>query len=235
MPCLLHLDTSARPGRRGIEPHGSYTRALTDRFVTRWLRARPADPVIYRDLGATPPTPVGADWIRGAFADPAHRQPWMDRALAESNALVAELIQADVLIVGAPLYNFGMPAPLKAWVDNIVRIGLTFDFRPEQADDPYLRLLAEKPRQVVLLSARGGHGMDPGGALEHMNHLDRHLRTALAFMGIDDLHVIAVEHEEEGGELLTQSLARAQAAIDRRVDAMLAQSAGCGRASRVAA
>ena len=225
MTRLLHLDASARPGRHGIDPHGSHTRALSHRFVARWRAARPHDPVRYRDLGAAPPRLVDHDWIRAEFTPRDQRAPWMAERLAESDAMVEELIDSDLLVIGAPIYNFGMPAPLKAWVDGIVRIGRTVVFDPSRDDDPYVPLLTDRPRRVVLLSSRGGFGMDEGGPLAHMNHLDPHLRTALGFIGIQDLRVIAIENEEFGGERLAASVAGAQVKVDRLVDALLAEIA----------
>ncbi len=210
---ILHIDTSARPGRAGEHPHGSHTRRLSHAFVTRWRAARPNDAVVYRDLGITPPTPVRHEWIPSAFTPEAQRTLAQHAALAESNALVRELQAADILVLGMPMYNFGMPAPLKAWVDNIVRVGLTFDFDPGR-DDPYIALLADRPRRAVVLTSRGGHGFDAGGELAAMNHADTALREVLAFIGITDVHTIAVEHEEEGGEALAASVAGALRAVD---------------------
>ena len=218
---LLHLDASARPGRRGIEPRGSYTRAMSDRFVSRWRAARPGDPVRYRDLAASPPRLVDHDWIRAEFTPVERRDAAMRDRLAQSDALVDELIDSDLLVIGAPLYNFGMPAPLKAWVDSVVRIGRTVRFDPSRAD-PYVPLLGDRRRRVVVLSSRGGHGMDAGGPLAHMNHLEPHLRTALGFIGIDEVHAIAVEYEEFGGERLAASVAGAMAGVDALADALLA-------------
>lgn len=225
---LLHLDASARPGRRGVEPRGSFTRALSHRFVSRWQAARPRDPVRYRDLGAAPPRLVDHDWIRAEFTPRDQREPWMVERLAESDRLVDEVVDSDLLVIGAPLYNFGMPAPLKAWVDAIVRIGRTVAFDPARSDDPYVPLLTDRPRRVVLLSSRGGFDMDEGRPLAHMNHLDRHLRTALGFIGIHDVRSIAVENEEFGGERLAASMARAEERVDRLVDALLAQRVESG-------
>ncbi|AWV06236.1 FMN-dependent NADH-azoreductase [Marilutibacter maris] len=224
MTRLLHLDASARPGHHGVIAHGSHSRALSHRFVTRWRAARPDDPVRYRDLGATPPQPVDHDWIRAEFTPRDRRDAQMVARLAESNALVDELIDSDLLVIGAPLYNFGMPVPLKAWIDGIVRIGRTVLFDPSRGDDPYVPLLTDKPRRVVVLSSRGGHGMDEGGPLAHMNHLEPHLRTALGFIGIDDIHAVAVEHQEFGGERLAASVAAANAGVDALVDTLLAET-----------
>jgi FMN-dependent NADH-azoreductase len=198
---------------------------LSHRFVDRWHAARPGDPVRYRDLGAAPPRLVDHDWIRAEFTPHDRRDAEMRERLAESNALVDELIASDVLVIGAPLYNFGMPAPLKAWVDGIVRIGRTVVFDPSRPDDPYQPLLTDKHRRAVVLSSRGGHGMDDGGPWAHMNHLERHLRTALGFVGIHEVRCVAVEHEEFGGERLAASVAEAHARIDALVDALLAATA----------
>lgn len=210
---LLHIDSSARPGRAGVHPHGSHTRRLSHAFVARWQLGRPDDGVVYRDLGATAPTPVRHEWIPAAFSPEAQRTPAQHAALAESNALVRELQAADILVLGMPMYNFGMPAPLKAWVDNIVRIGLTFDFDPAR-ENPYIALLADRPRRAVVLTSRGGHGFDAGGELAAMNHADTALRDVLAFLGITDVHTIAIEHEEEGGGALAASVAGALRAVD---------------------
>lgn len=231
MTRLLHLDASARPGRRGIEPRGSYTRAMSDRFVARWRAARPQDPVRYRDLAAAPPRWVDHDWIRAEFTPAPQRDAAMRARLAESDALVEELAASDLLVIGAPLYNFGMPAPLKAWVDSVVRIGRTVAFDPSRGDDPYVPLLADRPRRAVVLSSRGGHGMDPGGPLAHMNHLEPQLRSALGFIGIDELHGIAVEYEEFGDARLDASVAAAMARIDALVDQLLDGTPAAGLAA----
>ncbi|MCH8542953.1 MAG: NAD(P)H-dependent oxidoreductase [Alcanivorax sp.] len=218
MTRILHLDASARPGRAGIDAHGSHTRSLTDHFVCRWLAARPDDEVIYRDVGATPPSPVSHAWIEAAFAPESAWQPWMADTLAESDALVDELVAADILVLGVPLYNFSAPSAFKAWIDNVIRLGRTVAYDASNPEAPFTPLLSDRPRAAVLLSSRGGHGMEPGGAYAHMNHLEPSVRTALEFMGIETLHTAAVEHQEDGGELLAASvkatLQRTEAVVD---------------------
>ena len=211
---LLHIDSSARAGIRGQVAHGSYTRALSQRFVAAWQRAMgDQGRIIYRDLGAEPPQPVTQDWIAAAFTRADQRTPALQAALAHSDQLIAELRAADLVVIGAPMYNFGAPATLKAWIDNIVRIRETFDFHPER-DDPYEPLLAERPRPVVLLSARGGYGMNPGEAHAALNHLDPQVFAALGLLGLTETHSIAIEHEEFGGDAFAQSLAQANRAAD---------------------
>ena len=220
MPTLLHIDSSARPGRAGEQPHGSQTRRLTHAFVTRWLAVRPETEVLYRDLGAAPPRPVHHEWIPSAFTPAAVRSPAQRAALKESDAMVRELQDSDIVVLGMPMYNFGMPAPLKAWVDGIVRIALTFDFDPGR-DNPYVPLLADRPRRAVLLTSRGGHGFGPGGALEAVNHADTALRDVLGFIGITDVHTIAIEHEEAGGQALAESTASALRDVEALVGASI--------------
>ena len=115
-----------------------------------------------------------------------------------------------------------MPAALKAWVDQIVRMGRTVEYDPSTPEAPFTALLADRPRHAVILSSRGGVGFEPGGELAHMNHLEPSLTTVLEFIGITSLHSIAVENQEEGGDVLAQSVAEAE----RRVDELVMQLQG---------
>lgn len=217
MPHILQLDVSARPGFAGKDLHGSHSRNLSQRFVNQWLTGRPQDTTTYRDIGQNPPACISHDWIAASFTPEAQREPWMHETLAESNQLADELIAADILVIGVPLYNFGMPAALKAWIDQIVRPGKTVDIDTTNPADPYTPLLADRPRHAVILSARGGVGFGPGGELEALNHLEPALITALGFIGITEVHQIAIEGQEIGGELLANSVASAESQIDALV------------------
>lgn len=219
MPHILHLDASARPGLAGKDLHGSHSRNLSQRFVSQWLTNRGQDSLTYRDIGQNPPSIIDHDWIAAAFTPEEKREPWMQDALVESDQLVDELIAADVLVIGAPLYNFSIPAALKAWIDQVVRAGRTVAFDESNPLDPYVPMLADRPRHAVILSARGGVGFDAGGAMSHMNHLEPSLITALGFIGITRVHQIAIEGQEVGGELLAESVAQAM----NKVDALVAQ------------
>ena len=219
MPHILHLDASARPGLAGKDQHGSHSRNLTQRFVSQWLARRAQDSLTYRDIGQNPPSFISHDWIASSFTPAEQREPWMQETLAESDQLVDELVAADVLVIGAPLYNFGMPAALKAWIDLIVRPGRTVDIDESNPLDPYVPKLADRPRHAVILSARGGIGFGVGGEMAHLNHLEPNLITALGFIGITQVHQIAIEGQEVGGELLAESVAQAL----NQVDALVAQ------------
>lgn len=224
MTRLLHLDASPRPGRSGTHEHGSHTRRLTHHFVSQWQSARPEDTVVHRDLGLTPPAFTSVAWIEAAFTPDEERQPWMRDVLAESDTLVDEVIQADVLVLGVPLYNFSYPAAFKAWIDNIVRLGRTIGFDPANHEEPLTPLLTDRPRHAVILSSRGGFGFGPCGPLAHMNHLEPSVRTALEFIGIDHFHDIAIEYQEAGGECLARSISDALVGVEHLVERLLAQT-----------
>ncbi|WP_312291021.1 FMN-dependent NADH-azoreductase [Stutzerimonas nitrititolerans] len=223
MTHLLHLDASARPGLAGKDAHGSHSRNLSQRFVSQWLSRNTQDSVTYRDIGQNPPSFIDHDWIASAFTPVERRELWMRDALAESDQLVDELIAADVLVIGTPLYNFSMPAALKAWVDQVVRLGRTVEVDETKPIDPYVPLLAERPRHAVILTARGGVGFGVGGEMAHMNHLESSLATALEFIGITRIHQIAIEGQEVGGELLAASVAQAQRQVDALVTELQAE------------
>jgi FMN-dependent NADH-azoreductase len=215
---LLHIDSSARPGRSDIDAHGSHTRRLSARFAERWRKARPDDRVDYLDVGQHPPAHVDGRWIHAAFTPPAEREPWMAEALAESERLVDQLVAADLIVVGLPMYNFSVPAQFKAYIDNIVRVGRTFGFDRTRGAVPYWPMLADAGKRMVLLGARGDHGYGLGGRIAHLNHTESSVRSVFGYIGITDVREAAVECDEFGGEQLAQSMHKAEAAVDRLVD-----------------
>lgn len=218
MSHLLQIDASARPGIAGTDHHGSHSRHLTQRFVRQWQSGRPHDTLTYRDIGQNPPSIINHDWIASAFTPDDQRAPWMKEALAESDLLVNELIDADIVVIGTPLYNFGMPAALKAWIDQVIRIGRTVAFDESNPLAPPTPMLTDRKRHAVILTARGGIGFGPGGEMSHMNHLEPNLATALGFIGITQLHYIAIEGQEAGGELLANSVTEATGKVEALVD-----------------
>lgn len=222
---LLQIDSSARPGRSGEQPHGAHTRRLTARFVRRWQALRPEDAVTYRDVAACPPRPVTGEWVHAAFTPPPQREAWMHAALAESDALVDELVAADLVVIGVPMYNFGMPSTLKAWIDNIVRVGRTFGFDRNRAGEPYWPLLAGQGKRLVLLGARGDHGYDPGQRLAASNHVEAGVMTPLRYIGVDAVDRVAIEYDEFADARLAASIAAAEAEVDALVDRLAGQLA----------
>ncbi|WP_129790670.1 FMN-dependent NADH-azoreductase [Sphingosinicella sp. CPCC 101087] len=218
---LLHIDASARPGLSGVDPHGSHTRRLTRRFMDRWRAIRPVDQVTYRDLGRAPPSPVTGEWIAAAFTPPERRDAEMGAWLAESDRLVSELQRAHLVVIGAPMYNLGVPSPLKAWIDNIVRVGVTFGFDRNRVGDPYWPMLRPGKR-LVILSSRGDSGYGPGGRLEAYNLVERSITLPLSYIGITDTYSAAIEFDEFADNRLSASIAKAEATVDALVQKLAA-------------
>jgi FMN-dependent NADH-azoreductase len=213
---LLHIDASARGGLSGRDRHGSHTRRLSRRFVERWAQARPADTVTYRDVGSTPPLPVSEAWIGAAFCSPERRNAEQRAALLESDRLTNELVAADFVVVGAPMYNFGVPAPLKAWIDNIVRVGVTFGFDRRRAGEPYWPMLPPGKR-LIILTSRGDYGYAEGGRLADSNLVERGLTVPLNYIGLHDSDTVAIEYDEFADDRLEASIAAAEASVDQLV------------------
>lgn len=221
---LLHLDGSARPGLSGRDPHGSHTRRLSHRFVERWRRAQPQDAVVYRDIGQQPPPPVSGRWIHAAFTPPEQREAWMRDELALSDTLVDEVIAADLIVAGVPMYNFGMPAQFKAWIDNVVRVGRTFGFDRSRQGEPYWPLLADQGKRLVLLGSRGDYGYEPGERLACLNHVEAGVATPLRYIGIERMDAVAIEYDEFADERLQASILEAEARVDALVDRLIAET-----------
>ena len=222
---VLQIDSSARPGQSDSNPYGSHTRRLTDRFIRRWKASRPGDQLVHRDVGQSPPNPVTGKWIHAAFTKPEQREPWMREALAESDALVDELLAADLIVAGVPMSNFGMPAQFKAYIDNVVRVGRTFGFDRSRAGDPYWPMLAGMGKRLIVLSARGDHGYDAGGRQAHVNHVEAGVRDVFGYLGVTAFESVAIEYDEFADERLKASIAAAERAVDELVDRLATEAA----------
>jgi FMN-dependent NADH-azoreductase len=148
----------------------------------------------------------------------------MRDVLAESDALVDELIAADVIVAGVPMYNFGPPAQFKAYIDNIVRVGRTFGFDRGRTGAPYWPLLAEHGKRLVILSSRGDYGYGPGDRIAAQNHVESSIRTAFAYIGITEVWSVAVEYDEFADQRLLDSIAKAERDVDRLVRELTADN-----------
>jgi FMN-dependent NADH-azoreductase len=235
MTIILHIDSSARPGRSGEQPHGSHTRRLGARFLEHYRQLDGSIEIIYRDVGAQPPAPVTGGWVHAAFTPPAAREPWMVDTLAQSDALVDEVLRADIIVAGVPMYNFGPPAQFKAWLDNIVRVGRTFGFDRNRPGEPYWPLLAGTGKQLVILSSRGDYGYGPGQRLEAANHVEASVRSVFRYLGVTDTYSAAIEYDEFADERLARSIVDAERAtelIAETIAAARGAAAPLPRASR---
>ncbi len=208
MKNLLVINSSARVTR-------SITRHLTQRFAAGWQSCLPGAEIINRDVGLNPPSPTDESWIAAAFSDVARKAPGRLKALEESESLIGELFRADAVVMGVPMYNFGVPAQLKSYIDQIVRVGRTFAFDPNAAD-PYLPLIPSKP--VVIITSTGAGGYEPGGPVAHLNFLDGHLEAVLRFVGLSDLRFVRVGFEEFQDQRVKHAVSLAEASVDQLVE-----------------
>lgn len=208
MNSLLVIDSSARVTR-------SVTRRLTQRFAAGWHSRQPRTKIVRRDVGLNPPSPVDEQWIAAAFSDAAGQSPSGLQELKESEVLIDELFEAGAVVMGVPMYNFGVPSQLKAYIDQIVRVGRTFAFTPDAAN-PYLPLIPSKP--VVIITSTGAGGYETGGPFAELNFLDPHLEAVLRFIGLSDIRFVRVGFEEFQDGRLKQAIARAEASVDRLVE-----------------
>ena len=217
---LLHLDSSAQLGDRSL------TRRLSRSFIDHWRRLRPGDRTIRRDVGRAPIPPIDRDWIAAAFTRPEDRTPAMAARLTLSDRLIDEVIAADIIVMGVPMYNYGMPAALKGWIDQVARIGRTFSFDLGRGDIPIEPILSDKT--LVVLSARGEFGFQPGGMRAHLNALDPALAACAHYFGVagEDIHTVTIEYQEFKDRRFEKSRADAEAAVPALAERLAAENTG---------
>ena len=203
---LLRIDASARHTR-------SLTRMMSDHFLQTWRRTASDLKVIERDVGLYPPTPISESWIDAAFT-PVDRRTNEQRAQLEtSDRLIDEIERSDVILMATPMYNYGLPASLKAWVDQIVRVGKTFTFDLSRGDRPLEPIFSGKT--LVLLTATGEFGFGQGGINADADHLVTHIRTISKYLGTDSLHHIGIEYQEFADQRFEKSKADAMTRVEK--------------------
>ncbi|MBT2785311.1 MULTISPECIES: NAD(P)H-dependent oxidoreductase [unclassified Halomonas] len=207
MRTLLHIDASVRMATNPNPDHNSISKRIAMQFVSTWQSLRNIDKYIYRDIGLTPPAFIDQEWIGAVFTPDERKSPEQCEKLALSDQLFSELAQADVILISSPMYNYGMPAPLKAWFDQVMRINKTFSFDLARGDHPIEPLLSGKT--LVLVTSCGEFGFGPGEEREHMNHLGPHIKTLGRYLGVESFHEISAEYQEFGDERHQQSVASA--------------------------
>jgi FMN-dependent NADH-azoreductase len=181
---------------------------MTREFIEARIRAYPCDTVMYRDIGRNPVPHVDELWIAAAYKPPEQRTPELAQAISISDRLIDEFLAADLYVIGIPMYNFSVPSTFKAYIDQIVRVGRTFVFEPEDAANPYKPLVLGK--KMFIITARGGSGFEPGERNEKLNYQDPYLRAIFGFIGITDITFIHIENDEFGGTSLAQSIVAAR-------------------------
>jgi FMN-dependent NADH-azoreductase len=178
----------------------SVSRKLTSGFAEQLRRHEPAVRITRRDVGTAPiphltEATVGA--IRGAAAETDEARA----ALALADQLVSELKEADLIVIGAPMYNFGIPSTLKAWFDHVLRAGITFRYTGQGPEG-----LVKGKRAIVVESRAGLYSEGPAAANDSQ---EPHLRTLLAFIGVDDVTFVRAEKLAFGPEAASEAIAEA--------------------------
>ena len=196
MNTILQLNTSIN-GDTGLSTR------LADRFTGRLKAAHPAARVIRRDLAADPVPHLSASEFQAACIPAGDRTPAQAKAAAQADRLIAELEAADVLVLGVPMYNFGVPSTLKAWFDHVARAGTTFRYT---AGGPEGLL---KHKRAYLFLTRGGRYAGTAADLQ-----TPYLRRFLGFLGIEDVECIYVEGLAMGAEAGLEALEKAGSCIE---------------------
>lgn len=192
---ILQVNASARR-------EGSNSTRIADSIVARLRAAHPGATLTLRDLAATP-HPVLDEAALGALFTPAdQRTPEQAARVALDDALIAEVQAHDAIVIGVPMYNFGVPVQLKTWIDAIARAGVTFRYTEKGPEG----LLTGKT--VYLALARGGMYRDSGNDTQVP-----YLKTALGFLGLNDLRFIYAEGLAMGPDAAAKGLANAEREI----------------------
>lgn len=177
---LLRIDSSARAT--------SVSRELTTVFTELWKAKHPEGEVVERDLASSAFSTITDEWVSATRTDPAQ---WSDRqrtAVATSDRFIGELLAADTIVVGTPMHNYGISWPLKAWIDQIVRIGRTVEYGPQGPKG----LLGGK--ELVVITSRGG-SYAPGSPRAHLDFVEPYLRAVFGFLGITNIALIHADNQ----------------------------------------
>jgi FMN-dependent NADH-azoreductase len=194
---LLHIDSSV------LGPH-SVSRQVSAAIVDRLRRATPELDIVYRDLSSTPLAHLSGPHL--AAAQGAVPEAALQPDLAAGQAVLDEFLAADIVVLGAPMYNFTIPSQLKAWIDRIVVTGKTFKYGAQGAEG-----LAGSKRVIVAISRGGFYG--PGTPAAGGEHLETYLRFVFGFIGVTDPEFISADGIQMGPEHREQALAGALRAV----------------------
>ena len=197
---LLHIDSSPLGGN-------SVSRQLTQRIVAQWRATHPGTVVEYLDLAADAPSHLSIDSLGFSAGPNAEGLSNVQRRENEvSEKLVSQFLAADVIVVGAPMYNFSVPTQLKAWIDRVAQVGRTFKYTEKGPQG------LAGGKTVIVASSRGGvYSTNP--ALAGLDHQESYLRTVFGFFGITDIQFVRAEGVAMGDAAKAQALGAADTII----------------------
>ncbi len=183
----------------------SYSHRIANHVVDEIRVDHPGAEVVVRDLVNDPLPHVAEPFVSGRGLPPDQRNAAQASALGLSDVLVDEVDAADIIVLAVPMYNFGVPSALKAWIDHIVRPGRTFSYSKH---GPVGLVVGKK---AIVVVARGGvYSQDPMMSSEFQ---ESYLRSVLAFIGIVDVDIVRVEGVAMSEDALKSALARAKAHV----------------------
>ena len=198
--------------RSSISGESSISNSLVDQTVAQLHDRDPQLQLFVRDLGEAPIPHLNANGLAGVRGEPANDAQHAARALSDS--LVADLQAADVIVIGAPMYNFGIPSTLKSWFDYVLRPGVTFQYTEAGPQG-----LLKGKRAIVILSRGGLYSEGPAKSYDSQ---EPHLRTLLGFMGVTDVAFVRAERLAMGEQHHQAGISLAKAQIAEALDSFLA-------------
>ena len=208
MKTVLHLDSSPRRTNNEILSYNSISKKIAKAFIDALLdRNDEKYELIYRDLVLDPPPYITQDWIGAVFTPAEKRSPQQKELLWASDIYINEVKQADLILISSPMYNYGMPAILKAWFDQVIRINETFTFDLKRGDFPLEPTLTGK--KLILVTSSGEFGFEKGGIREKMDHLVPHIKTLGNYLGASEFYEIKSQYQEFSDKRHEKSLERA--------------------------
>ncbi len=190
MTTLLRIESSSNPK--------GFARQVGDAFLDAIKTAKPGLNVVTRDLAKQPLPHISAEFFSVMYSGD-NSAP----ALQLSETLIAELLAADILMIEAPMYNFGIPSGLKAWIDHVVRAGRTFQYGPNGPEG-----LAKGKKAYIITSSGGVYSEGPYKAMEHA---EAYLRGVLGFIGFTEIETIRTEGIAMGADKAAAALEAAKA------------------------
>lgn len=189
---LLHVDSSILAGN-------SVSRGLTATVVEQWKTRVPELEVIYRDLVAEPLEHLSGSLLAARAGSPEERTPEQQRDMEASDTALDEFLSADVVVVGAPMYNFAIASQLKAWIDRLAVAGKTFRYSSEGVEG------LAGGKKVIVVSSRGG--IYSAGSMVALDFQENYLKALFGFLGVTDVEIVRAEGVNMGPE-------KRQAALD---------------------
>ncbi|MBX9725352.1 MAG: FMN-dependent NADH-azoreductase [Candidatus Obscuribacterales bacterium] len=200
MAKLLHIDSSGKGSQ-------SVTRPLTKYFADQWQQSNQGGQVIYRDLLQSNLPFVNEEMVAAFFTPPDKHTAQQKEILSISDSLVDELLAADTYVFGAPMYNFTVPAVMKAYIDLVVRAGKTFVFEGHMPKG-----LLQNKKAVIISSSGGDYSAPP---MKSYDMVDSYLRAILGFLGVTDVTYLTAPGRNP------ETIAASSGAVEEKIREML--------------